>query len=131
MNILKKIIFFLLLSFLAFSSMDLAEAATREVWNSTIKDVLLWISENEVLPEWDDWLWVLQSIFVWIKTSLTGLLLLLAVWVFLFIWIRLWIARWNPEEFKKSMMHLVYAIIWIFIVSIAYATVTLVAWLTL
>lgn len=103
--------------------------STRKLGSNTIKDGLMWISQNEILPSWDDWLWVLQSIFIWIKTSLTGLLLIIAVWVFLFIWVRLGLARWNPEEFKKGIMQLVYAIVWIFIVAFAWAAVTLIAWL--
>lgn len=106
-------------------------AATREVWNSTIKNVLLWVSENDVIASDDNGLTVLDSILYWVKDSLTWLLLLVAVWVFLFIWIRLVMARWNPEEFKKSITQLIYAIVWIFIVSLAWAAVTLVAWLNL
>jgi hypothetical protein len=59
------------------------------------------------------------------------LLLLVAIWVFLFIWIRIATARWNPDEFKKSITQLIYAIIWIFIVGLAWGLVTLVSWLNL
>lgn len=104
---------------------------TRKLGSNTIKDGLVWISKNSVLPDDDDWLSLLQSIFIWVKDSLTWLLLLIAVWAFLFIWIRLGLARWNPEEFKKGIMQLVYAIVWIFVVSLAWAAVTLVSWLNL
>ena len=105
---------------------------TRSTADNKIKDWLLWITEENIINSWeDDWLNVLQSIFIWIKDSLTSLVLLIAVWAFLFIWIRLGIARWNPEEFKKAVMQLVYAVIWIFVISLAWWIVVLVAWLNL
>lgn len=126
----KKIIF--LYSFLVnIFFISIANAATREVWNGTIRDVLLWITDNDVLPSDWDWLSMLDNIFIWIKDSLTWLIVLIAVWAFLFIWIRLAMARWNPEEFKKAINQLIYAIVWIFIVAFAWAAVTLVAWLNL
>jgi len=105
--------------------------STRKLWNSTIKNSLVWISENTVLPSEDNWLNLLQSIFIWVKESLTWLILLISVWVFLFIWIRLGLARWNPEEFKKGIIQLIYAVVWIFVVTLAWAAVTLVSWLNL
>lgn len=125
----KMFLFFLLLWSLFF--VFEANAATREVWNSTIKNVLLWISENDVLPANDSGLWMLDTIFVWVKDSLTWLILLIAVWVFLFIWIRLAMAMWNPDAFKKAITQLIYAIVWIFIVGFAWAAVTLISWLNL
>ena len=128
----KKIILIVLLSLFLFSSMDFVDANTWNLWSDIIKKNLLWTSESKVLEiEEENWLNVLQSIVIWVKDSLSGLLVLIAVGVFLFIWIRLGVARWNPEEFKKWIMQLVYAVVWIFIVSIAWAAVTLVAWLNL
>lgn len=123
----KKIFLYILSSYLFL--VNTTYAATRSVWNGTIKDSLLWITENDVLPADDNWLSVLDSIFIWVKDSLTWLLFVAAVWVFLFIWIRVVMARWNPEEFKKSITQLIYAIVWIFLISLAWAAVTLVAWL--
>lgn len=123
----KKIFLYILSSYIFL--VNTTYAATRSVWNGTIKDSLLWITENDVLPADDNWLSVLDSIFIWVKDSLTWLLFVAAVWVFLFIWIRVVMARWNPEEFKKSITQLIYAIVWIFLISLAWAAVTLVAWL--
>lgn len=125
---------FLLLFLFSFLFIDFFSIASAELWNTTIKYSLIWDPKNDIINsniDSDDWLTMLTSIFVWIKDSLTGLLVLIAIWAFLFIWIRLALAKWNPEEFKKGMMQLVYAIIWIFIVSIAWAAVKLVAWLTI
>lgn len=124
----KKLFLFLTL-FLNIFFVCITNAATRQVWDSKVKDRLLWISENDVLASDGDGLYMLDTIFIWIKDSLTWLLVLIAIWAFLFIWIRLAFARWNPEEFKKSMMQLTYAIVWLFIVSFAWAAVKLVAWL--
>lgn len=124
----KKLFLFILLLWSLVFTFE-ANAATRTVWDSTIKNTLLWISENDVLPTDSNWLYTLDTIFIWVKDSLTWLLVLVAVAAFLFIWIRLAMARGNPEEFKKSITQLVYAIVWIFIVGFAWAAVKLVAWL--
>ena len=125
----KKLFVFIIISNAYF--VTLVDAASRQVWNPTIKNVLLWITENEILPEEDNGLTLLDTIFVWVKDSLTWLLLLAAVWVFLFIWIKIATARWKPDEFKKAISQLTYAIVWIFIVGFAWALVTLVSWLNL
>ncbi|MDP2090008.1 MAG: hypothetical protein Q8K30_00290 [Candidatus Gracilibacteria bacterium] len=126
----KKIIF--LYSFLVnIFFISIANAATREVGNGTIRDVLLGITDNDVLPSDGDGLSMLDNIFIWIKDSLTGLIVLIAVGAFLFIGIRLAMARGNPEEFKKAINQLIYAIVGIFIVAFAWAAVTLVAGLNL
>jgi hypothetical protein len=125
----------LILLVLIFTFISFTNLVTAELWDKTIMNSLIDTTDSNVIwgtiqKEWD-WLSMLASIIVWVKDSLTGLLLLIAVAVFLFIWIRLALARWNPEEFKKGMMHFVYAVIWIFVVSLAWAAVTLVAWLTI
>lgn len=53
--------------------------------------------------------------------------MVLAIWVFIFIGIRFASARWNPEEFKKAWMQLVYAILWIFFIFMAWWLVKIVA----
>ena len=130
---LKKSLLFLLLFALSFLFIDFVNAApTKAVWDTSIMESLIDSSKNTVINNnSNDGLTVLQSISVWIKNSLTGFVLMISVWAFLFVWIRLAVARWNPEEFKKAMSQFVYAIVWIFLVSIAWASVTLVAWLNL
>ena len=106
----------------------------EKIWDKSIFTALTWVwNDNNIVKfEGDKWgISVLNSVFVWIKNTLTWFILIIAVAVFLFIWIRLAMARWNPEEFKKAIMQLVYAIVWIFIVSIAWAAVVLVTWLNI
>lgn len=113
-------------------NVELSMAATREVWAKDVKKWLLNVSnDNIVADNQDNGLSVLSSITIWIKNSLSSLVMIIAVWVFLVLWARLAMARWNPEEFKKAVLQLVYAIVWIFIVAIAWAAVTLVAWINL
>lgn len=103
------------------------------VWDTTIREWLLkqdWkILKN--VDYVDKNLSMLDVVLKYIKDSLNGLLMITVVWVFLYLWIKLVLARWNPEEFKKTMMHFVYVAIWIFTVSVAYAIVKMVSWINL
>lgn len=80
---------------------------------------------TDKLNTWKGDGWI-DSISKWVVDSIDFLLPITAVGVFLFVGIRLAIAQWNPEEFKKSWMQFMYAVIWIFIVSFAWAAVKLV-----
>ncbi len=72
-----------------------------------------------------------NQLFIFAKTSIFALLWLVVVAVFIFIGARLVIARWNPEEFKKVLLQFVYAVVWLFVVSIAYLAVQLVSSLSI
>lgn len=69
----------------------------------------------------------IDNFLAWIRDSIDLLLPITAIGVFLFVGIRLGVARWNPEEFKKAWMQFIYAIVGIFVVSFAWAAVKLVA----
>lgn len=71
--------------------------------------------------------WFLDYVLDFARDSIFALMALIAIGMFLFIWWRLIIARWNPEEFKKAMLSFVYAAIGIFVVAAAWAIVRLVA----
>ncbi len=102
------------------------------LWNQEIKNALLNVSSDNIVESSDnDGISALNSLFIWAKDSLTWLLILISIWVFLFVWVRLAFAKWNPEEFKKAMLQLVYAVIWIFVVSAAWAAVKLVSWINI
>jgi len=135
MNFLRKI-FFIGLILLSSFSFVWAE------WDDTkIKDALLWndgvaIGSDSIVSDgnavnFEDGFLFLDVVFAFVKESISGLLMLIALGVFLFIGIRLSVARWNPEEFKKAMMQFVYAVVWIFIVFVAWAAVKLVAGLNI
>lgn len=123
---MKKIIFTFLWFIL---SLNYAFWATRELWNQTIKE---WLLDEKL------WWWSITSentnvitVANFFRDSIFQLLLLISIWVFLWIWIRLATARWNPEELKKAFTSLVYAVVWLFIVSAAWAMVKLVSGLSL
>lgn len=129
---MKKIIFIYILAIIWFSFyIDIN--AENTVWDKSTMNALLDITwENNIVEsENTDWFDMLTSLIIWFKNSLTWLMQLIAVWAFLFVWIRIAVARWNPEEFKKALKHMIYVIVWIFIVSIAWALVALVAWINL
>lgn len=71
----------------------------------------------------------LDALFMFARDSIFWLLAVIAIGMFLFIWWRLVIARWNPEEFKKALKSFIYAAIGIFVVAAAWAMVRLIAWL--
>ena len=82
--------------------------------------------ENIVIDETNTGKNLLFSIFQYVKNSLFDLLAIIAISAFIFIWAKLIMARWNPEEFKKALMHFIYAIIWLTVVAISWAAVKLV-----
>ena len=108
-------------------------------WNNTdgsinIKDKLI-NSTDSNFAWWklndDNWLLSLWALFAWLKTELMAIVSVVAIAIFIYIGIKMATARWNPEEFKKAWLHFVYAIIWIFVVFMAYWAVTLISNLNL
>lgn len=74
---------------------------------------------------------ILDNVLAYVRDSIFGLLALIAIGVFLYIGFKLITARWNPEEFKKALNTLIYAVIGLFVVSFAFAAVRLVAGLNI
>lgn len=108
---------------------------SKIIYAVSIKEWMLWTTEdwadNISDISRDDGLSMLSKIFRWAKDEIMAMVWILAVWVFIFIWIRIIMARWNPEEFKKSILHFVYAIIWVFFIFMAWWLVKLVSTLSL
>ncbi len=73
-----------------------------------------------------DWNYIL-FLLEYVRDSIFGLLALIGIAAFLFIGIRLVMAKWNPEEFKKAIMHFIYAIVWIVVVTLSWVAVSLVS----
>lgn len=122
---MKKILNFLILNLLLLKSYT-----SFALWNDFIKEWLINWQTDPIISWISDEKWSLSSLdklINYIQNSLSSLILIIALWVFIYIWINLVIARWNPEEFKKRMMHFVYAAIWFFVIAAAYAAVRLVA----
>ena len=120
-----KICTFFLWYFFAFQVAFARELTELERW------ILPTTSTERVLDgnTWADD--ILDNVLAYVRDSIFGLLAMIAIWVFLYIGFKLVIARWNPEEFKKTLNMLIYAVIGIFIVSFAFAAVRLVAGLNI
>ncbi len=121
-----KKLFFSLLSF--FLVLPLCSEADLDIQGNIIPDttnnVVNFAGANEGFS-------LLDNILLYIKDSIFNLLALLAIGVFLYTWFLLITARWNPEQFKKAMHSFMYAVIGLVIVSLAWAAVRIVAWLTI
>jgi len=105
-------------------------APTRVVSDPSIQTGILpgWWNIDVILTDTNtDGFHVLDSLITFVKDSIFNLLLLISLGVFLYIWAKLVIARWNPEEFKKAMLSFVYAGVGLFIVGFAWAAVKLVS----
>lgn len=100
-------------------------------WNS-IKESLLKTTESNIWNiKWDTTSGILSPLFVWFKTEIFSLIMVLAIAVFIFIGIKFSTAKWNPEEFKKAWLQLIYSIIWIFFIFMAWWLVRVVSSLNL
>lgn len=88
--------------------------------------------ENDMLPTTDiivadysasglDWL------ILYIKDSIFSFLMVISIWVFIYVWYKLVVARWSEEEYKKALQTFVYAVVWIVFVSLAWVAVKFVS----
>ncbi len=126
-----KTSFYSLIWIFSSTSFVFAEATKDSILNGIIPT---WNNVNKVVADIDstaDGLTVLDNIFAWAKDSIFWLMMILSIGVFLFLWVRLVVARGNPEEFKKAMMSMVYAVAGLFVVSAAWAAVKLVSGLNI
>lgn len=124
-----KQLFYIALSFYSFLFSARVFAADS-LSKDDLKTAIIPDSANDILS-WDaagaTWEWFLDMLLGFIRDSIFTLLVLIAIGMFLFIGGRLVMARWNPEEFKKAMKSLVYAVIGILFVSLAWAVVRLIS----
>ena len=87
-------------------------------------------SNNTILESSsDNWFGILDKILLYIKDKIFVFLMLITIWAFLYVWAKLIVARWNPEEFKKAILSFVYIVVWLFVVSAAWAIVKIVSWI--
>lgn len=93
-------------------------------------------SKDDLIPQWNSFIpantlpagtSAIDLVAEYVKDTIFGLLVLIIIGMFLFIGVRLIIARWQPEEFGKAMKSLVYVIVGIFMVSIAWLAVRLIS----
>ena len=94
------------------------------ITNASLKDSMM-LDENSIWIDWD-WVWVINIILIYVKDLLFYILWFVAVAVFLYFWFKLISSRWNEEEFKKTLMWFIYAIVWLAIIPLSYWLVKLV-----
>jgi len=90
------------------------------------------IDKKDIIPEinnisTDKEIIDIIDIFTFAKESIFWLLALIAITVFIVLWTKLIMAKWNAEELKKVLMQFVYSVIWLSIVAISWAAVKLVS----
>ena len=73
---------------------------------------------------WKKWV---EELFKYTKNTIFDLLALIVIWVFLYIWYKIVISRWNPEEFKKAFMMLIYTVLWMLFVALAWVIVVFIS----
>ncbi len=98
---------------------------------SISKDAIIPPTGRDMLNTSEDGTWLLDYVFASLRDIIFGLLMFIAIAVFLYIGARLVIARWNAEEFSKALKSFIYAAIGIFVIVFAWAAVRLVSWITL
>lgn len=75
---------------------------------------------------WYTWL---ETIFKFFRDSIFSLILITCLWMFVYIWAKLFMARWNAEEFKKAILGFVYVVIWIAVIAFAWALIKFSSWM--
>ena len=130
-NKIKLYIFSLINIFLSFKTAFWESTTIRDLGSTTILDWInnaVWANVTVIsdLSETNGFN-LLSSLFKWFKWELFSVVMVLSVWVFIFIGIKLATSKWNPEEFKKAMTHFVYSIVWIFFIFMAWWIVKLVS----
>lgn len=122
MTYLKRIIL-IIIAYNYYVSISFWDLAKENIYG------IRWGTGTIIDGAWWSWLVLLDWILKYFKNSVFDLLALIVIWVFIYIWWRLVVARWKPEEFKSALMSFVYVIIWIFVVSAAWAIVKVVTWI--
>lgn len=126
---LKKIKIFLLVFLLSFSFwFNYSKAVDINFtfwtsWNSQLKKAMTEnLEEKSVVSSGGNISWTLK----WARNLVLWLVMIITVWALVYTGIKLATSRWNPDEFKKTWMHFIYIIIWIFIIFASWWIVNLI-----
>ena len=122
MKLIKKI-FLILMTYIYSYNLWFSDFSKEQIYWT------VWWTGTIIDSAWGEWLDLLDWILRYLKNSVFDLLALLVIAVFIYIWGKLVVARWKPDEFKSAMIQFIYVIIWIFVVSAAWAVVKVVSWL--
>jgi len=83
---------------------------------------------NETISDQYGYAW-LETMFEFFRDSIVSQILITCLWIFVYIWAKLFMARWNAEEFKKALLGFVYVVIWIAIIAFAWALIKFSSWM--
>ena len=134
MRILSKILLILILSFWAFSLNTNAWFFSDLLWDSEVK-VDIWVDCWEEWQQWciDTWVEKVKDTVNWIETERTlsdyiqsvvayllTFLSIIAVLYIIYAWFRILTGAWDEETLKKQKTTILYVIIWIAIIWLAY-----------
>lgn len=132
MKILKYISCLFAIGISLISTVWYVHATSSPTDKDYIKNQLLeWGQATVIDSATETWLPLLDVIFKFIKDFIYNISAFIVIAIFLFMGIRLIYARGNPDDFKKVMTQLIYVVVGIFIISVAFALVKLVAGLTI
>lgn len=67
-----------------------------------------------------------DGVLKWVVDTLFWILVVVAIWAILYLWIRLVLARWNQEELTKVTKNFIYIVLGLALISWAYAIITFV-----
>ena len=80
--------------------------------------------DNETIIDSSKYGWdVFDNVFEFIRDSFFALIFVVALWVFIYTWAKLVIARWSQDELKKAMMAFIYTAVWLVVVVFSWAIV--------
>lgn len=57
-----------------------------------------------------------------------GIVWLVALWMFLYIWFELATAEWKQDQFTKWMKALIYLVVWLAVIPLSYVIVKVATW---
>lgn len=108
------------------AELDLKKAQEEESKKAKSIEMNMIPHSDTIHYAWEKTAW-LDSVAAYIKNTIFWIFYTIAVWVFIYLWTKLLVARWNQEEFKKALVWFIYAAVWIAIVPLAWALVKLVS----
>lgn len=126
-----KIIFFIFLSTFFSVSYNFYEANASisiSIWwgNSSTSWWISWKMTNSLVEDSAVWNMSFEKFVTFLKNQLLTIVFIIWVAMIVWVWLKMASANWNPEQFKKAWMHLVYIIIWWFVIFVSYWVVRLV-----
>ena len=129
---MKKILTFLIAIAIQAELCLYSVGAATFSWKDVLPTTVKWVTGSWSIGDvtFSETTNTLDLLLDFIKDSIFGILALVAIWMFLYVWFSLVKAQWNPDELKKAFMTLIHVIIGLFIVAVSWAVITMVSSIT-